>query len=759
LAELAAHQRVVAAAEARPVFLSKAARQAAALERLAARRAAVAAGGGGGAPPAAAAAAAARPPASVGAGGRPGGVPTRGAAAAASAAAASTGAGLTDAERAAIRRHYLREADGEGGRGGGRGGGGGVDSSGATAARRRLAGAGGGGGGGGPAAAASVAGRASDKARFRFEWDASEDTAGAEVDPMYADAAAAAPRAALLFGRARPAGYLSDEDGGGGPPPGGRPAAGAVTAAAAAVAAAAARRPRRPGGGRAADDARHWSAKAVDEMTERDWRIFREDHAIAVRAGGGKSAPRLARSWAETGLPDPLLRLVREVAKYAAPSPIQMAAIPAGLARRDMIGLAETGSGKTAAFVLPLLVHIAGCPPLAGARAADGPYGLVLAPTRELAQQIEAEATRFARPLGLRVTAVVGGLAIEAQGTALRAGAELVVATPGRLVDCLDRRYCVLAQCRYLVLDEADRMVDMGFEPQVRTILDAMPADSRVPLGAAAEAEAAVAAAAAADGAAAAPAGGGSAPTTGGALRRAAAVAGGGGEDDMEPAAPSDSTRLTFMFSATMPPVVERLTRQFLYRPMTVAVGETGRSATAVEQRVEYFSTDARKRQRLAELLRKLEPPIIVFANTKKSVDGVARAIDADTGIRTVVLHSGKAQDAREESLAAFKSGRVAVLVATDVLGRGIDIEGVAHVINFEIPQKIEQYTHRIGRTGRAGRTGVAWSLATAEDKDIFFDLKARLEAAGAHVPPELAKGAGRRAAAGGSAFGSAIID
>lgn len=691
-----------------------------------ASRAGVAGGGGGGG----------GPPRSAARGGGNAAAPV-------STSAAVTG-GLTDAERAAIRRRYLHETDGEGGGGGG----GGTAASGVR-------------GGGGSAAAAGIVVRPSEKARFRFEWDAAEDTAAGEVDPTYADAAAVAPRAALLYGRARPAGYLSDEDDrNGAPPPSGRPRGGGGGGGGAGGAAGTptGRRARRATGART-DDARHWSAKAVLEMTDRDWRIFREDHSIAVRAGGGKAAPRLARSWDETGLPDSILRLVREVARYAAPSPIQMAAIPLGLARRDLIGLAETGSGKTAAFVLPLLVHIAACPPLAGARTADGPYGLVLAPTRELAQQIEAEASRFAGPLGLRVASVVGGLAIEAQGTALRAGAELVVATPGRLVDCLDRRYCVLAQCRFLVLDEADRMVDMGFEPQVRTILEAMPPDSRQPLGGG-TAPGAAAAPAPANAAAAATAPGGALrqpPSS--AVSTAPALAGGGGEDDPHVDGAADTTRLTFMFSATMPPVVERLTHQFLYRPVTVAIGETGGSAAAVEQRVEYFSTDARKRQRLADLLRRLEPPVIVFGNTKKSVDAVARAIDADTGLRTVVLHSGKAQDAREESLAAFKAGRVGVLVATDVLGRGIDIAGVAHVINWELPQKIEQYTHRIGRTGRAGRSGVAWSLATADDRELFFDLKARLEAAGAHVPPELHKGSSRRAAAGGSAFGSAIVD
>eukprot|EP00871_Galdieria_phlegrea_P003225 jgi/Galph1/3903/GphlegSOOS_G2569.1 len=219
-------------------------------------------------------------------------------------------------------------------------------------------------------------------------------------------------------------------------------------------------------------DMRHWSDKTREEMTERDWRIFREDHSIAYRGG---RAPFPARNWKETGLPSALLHSIERIAKYKHPTPIQMAAIPIGLAKRDMIGLAETGSGKTAAFVLPMLVYISQRPPMTPANAAQGPYAIILVPTRELAQQIEEETKKFAGPLGYRVCSVVGGVSIEEQGMKLREGVEIVIATPGRMIDCLERRYCVLNQCDYVVLDEADRMIDMGFEPQVQGVLDAMP--------------------------------------------------------------------------------------------------------------------------------------------------------------------------------------------------------------------------------------------------------------------------------------------
>lgn len=432
-------------------------------------------------------------------------------------------------------------------------------------------------------------------------------------------------------------------------------------------------------------DHRHWSEKPRSEMTDRDWRIFREDYVITVRATNAP-APNPARSWDETGLPRQLLRLVRDVARYEKPSPIQMASIPIGLERRDCIGLAETGSGKTAAFVLPMLVHISNMPRMTLEISARGPYALVLAPTRELALQIEAEATKFAAPLGYRVVHVIGGQSLDAQATELQEGCEIVVCTPGRMVDLLSRQMAALGNCNYLILDEADRMIDMGFEPQLSEILDSMPL--------------------------------------------------------FDPK--SRDRRQTFMFSATMTPPVERIAKTYLHDPIIISVGETGKAADNVNQRVEFFPTENRRRHRFVELLETLQPPILVFVNTKGGCEMVSRFVESNSSVRTVIMHSGKSQDQREKTLEGFKSGRHKVLIATDVVGRGIDIKGVRNVVNFELPRTIEAYTHRVGRTGRAGEKGNAWSLAMEGDVEMFGPLTDLLELSGARVPREIAAGAAR---------------
>lgn len=446
----------------------------------------------------------------------------------------------------------------------------------------------------------------------------------------------------------------------------------------------------------ASSGGRHWSEKKRANMSERDWAIFREDNNIAVR-GGTSEAARPARDWGETGLPSDILHLVCTVAGYEKPSPIQMAAIPVGLRRCDLIGLAETGSGKTAAFVLPMLVHVRNMPRLTAEVAALGPYVLIIAPTRELVLQIESETKKFAVSLGFRVMSVIGGQGLEEQGLTLQSGCEIVVCTPGRMVDLLSRRLAALGNCNYLILDEADRMIDMGFEPQVQQILDAMPVEVAAPER-------------------------------------------GGVDGDVH-----GTRRQTFMFSATMSPVIERLAREYLSKPTVITVGETGKAADAVDQRVEFITSEGKKRERLVKLLNSLEPPVIVFANTKKGCEDVARLIESGCGIRPLVLHSGKSQEQREESLGGFKAGRFGVLVATDVLGRGIDIKGVNHVVNFELPKTIASYTHRIGRTGRAGHKGIAWSLATAADAGMFPDLKAYLEQSDARVCPAIARFSGGR--------------
>ncbi|KAL9678530.1 hypothetical protein QQ045_016374 [Rhodiola kirilowii] len=216
---------------------------------------------------------------------------------------------------------------------------------------------------------------------------------------------------------------------------------------------------------------RHWSQKKLDEMTDRDWRIFREDFNISYK---GSKIPHPMRNWAESKLTPEWLKAVERLG-YNKPSPIQMAAIPLGLQQRDVIGIAETGSGKTAAFVLPMLTYISRLPPMTEENEEEGPYAVVMAPTRELAKQIEDETVKFAHYMGIKVVSIVGGQSIEEQGFKIRQGCEVVIATPGRLIDCLERRYAVLNQCNYVVLDEADRMIDMGFEPQVVGVLEAMP--------------------------------------------------------------------------------------------------------------------------------------------------------------------------------------------------------------------------------------------------------------------------------------------
>lgn len=225
-------------------------------------------------------------------------------------------------------------------------------------------------------------------------------------------------------------------------------------------------------------DDRHWSEKDMDEMTERDWRIFREDYNITIK--GGK-IPNPIRSWKESGFPKEILDIIDGVG-YKEPTPIQRQAIPIGLQNRDIIGVAETGSGKTLAFLIPLLSWIQSLPKIERLEDVDqGPYAIIMAPTRELAQQIEEETVKFGQPLGIRTVVVVGGLSREEQGFRLRMGCEIVIATPGRLIDVLENRYLVLNQCTYIVLDEADRMIDMGFEPDVQKILEYMPVTNLKP--------------------------------------------------------------------------------------------------------------------------------------------------------------------------------------------------------------------------------------------------------------------------------------
>lgn len=440
---------------------------------------------------------------------------------------------------------------------------------------------------------------------------------------------------------------------------------------------------------------KHWSEKSLNEMRERDWRIFKEDFGIASKGG---HIPNPMRSWEESQLPSHLLNIVASVG-YKEPTPIQRAAIPIAMQARDLIGVAVTGSGKTAAFLLPLLVYIDGLPPLTEVTKNDGPYALILAPTRELVQQIETEARKFAGPMGFNVISLVGGHSLDQQAVALRNGAEIIVATPGRLVDCIERRLLVFSQCCYVIMDEADRMIDMGFEEPVNKILEALPVTNEKPDTEEAE----------------------DAQLMQGYL---------GGKDRY---------RQTMMYTATMPTAVEKIARKYLRRPATVTIGNAGEAVNTIEQRVEWVSGEDRRKNRLRDILQRggFAPPIIVFVNIKANCDHIAREIQK-MGFSTVTLYGSKTQDQREKALAQVRNGQVQILVATDLAGRGIDVPDVSLVVNFNMASSIEAYTHRIGRTGRAGKKGVAITFLAEEDKEVMYDLKQMLVKGGAKVPEEL---------------------
>lgn len=512
--------------------------------------------------------------------------------------------------------------------------------------------------------------------KFNFEWSAEEDTSG-DYNPLYQHR-----HEANFFGRGRLAGFGDD----------------VTDSVARKYARALEDRDHEAGGIRAKeilemerrrkeDSTRsqldkHWSEKKLEHMRERDWRIFKEDYNISTKGG---SVPNPMRSWDEASLPGQVMDLVNRVG-YKEPTSIQRAAIPIALQNRDLIGVAVTGSGKTAAFLLPLLVYISELPRIDEFewRKNDGPYAIVLAPTRELAQQIEIEAKKFTQPLGFNVVSIVGGHSLEEQAYSLRDGAEIIIATPGRLVDCIERRLLVLSQCCYVIMDEADRMIDLGFEEPVNKILDALPFSNEKP----------------------------------------------DSEEAEDPRVMSrhiagkDRYRQTMMYTATMPPAVERIARKYLRRPAIITIGGVGEAVDTVEQRVEMVAGEDKRKKRLNDILSSGEfrPPIIVFVNIKRNCDAIAREIK-QMGFSSVTLHGSKTQEQRETALNSVRNGSTDVLVATDLAGRGIDVPDVSLVLNFNMAGTIESYTHRIGRTGRAGKSGVSITFLGNEDVDVMYVL------------------------------------
>jgi ATP-dependent RNA helicase RhlE len=355
------------------------------------------------------------------------------------------------------------------------------------------------------------------------------------------------------------------------------------------------------------------------------------------------------------GLDANILRAVQE-AGYTEPTPIQAAAIPQILAGHDLIGIAQTGTGKTAAFVLPILARLASL--IGASHPRRGIRALVVAPTRELVVQIEENVRAYAKHLPLRMATVYGGVGERPQIEALRTGVDIVVATPGRLLDLMGQRCGDFSGLTFLVLDEADRMLDMGFLPSIRQIVRALP-----------------------------------------------------------------QKRQTLMFSASLSREIESLTHEFQRAPKTVQIGRRANPAETVTQLV-YEVPRHLKPALLVHLLR--DPSlnmVLVFSRMKHSADRIARSLESK-GIRTATLHSNRSQSQRLRALKDFKSGAVRVLVATDIAARGIDVDGISHVVNFDFPMHSEDYVHRIGRTGRAHAVGDAISFVTPEDHDALRSLE-----------------------------------
>ena len=340
--------------------------------------------------------------------------------------------------------------------------------------------------------------------------------------------------------------------------------------------------------------------------------------------------------FADLGIIEPLCRALAAV-DYQQPTPIQTQAIPQLLAGKDLLGIAQTGTGKTAAFAVPLLQRLAQAGPPAGA---DTVRALILAPTRELAIQIGDDFEAYGKHLNLRVATIFGGVGQNPQASALRRGIDVLVATPGRLLDLVGQRLARLDKVSLLVLDEADRLLDMGFIRDVRRIVSTLP-----------------------------------------------------------------KTRQSLLFSATMPDEVAALAREILRDPVRIDVSPKTVTVDLTDQHV-VFVENGDKRQVLTKLLR--EPAVtraIVFTRTKHGANRVAQQLDRD-GIAAEAIHGNKSQNARQRALESFKNGKTWVLVATDIAARGIDIDAVSHVFNFELPHEPESYVHRIGRTGRAGAYG-----------------------------------------------------
>ncbi|WP_329740978.1 DEAD/DEAH box helicase [Dyella sp. A6] len=361
-------------------------------------------------------------------------------------------------------------------------------------------------------------------------------------------------------------------------------------------------------------------------------------------------------SFESLGLAPALLRALAEQG-YAEPTPIQAAAIPVVLEGHDLLAAAQTGTGKTAAFALPLLQRLADTP-----ATTRKPRALVLTPTRELAAQIDDNLRAYARHLKVRSTVIFGGVGMNPQINALRRGVDVIIATPGRLIDHMQQRTVDLSGIEVLVLDEADRMLDMGFLPALKRVLSALPA-----------------------------------------------------------------ARQTLLFSATFAAPIKALAMQFMHQPREVSVTPPNTVTQLITHRVHPVDAERKRDLLLHVLSEDSRRQTLVFSRTKHGADKLVKFLEA-SGLRAAAIHGNKSQNARTRALGDFKSGRITVLVATDIAARGIDIDQLPVVINYDLPMVAEDYVHRIGRTGRAGAEGLALSLVSHDESGLLRDIRRLLD-------------------------------
>ena len=384
----------------------------------------------------------------------------------------------------------------------------------------------------------------------------------------------------------------------------------------------------------------------------------------------GSFAPKPVCSFAHFGLDDQLMKQIIKC-EYTQPTPIQAQALPVALSGRDLIGVAKTGSGKTAAYLWPLLVHIMDQRDL---KAGEGPIGLILAPTRELSQQIYTEAKKFAKVYNIQVVCVYGGGNKWQQSQDLEAGAEIVVATPGRMIDMIKMKVTNFTRVTFLVLDEADRQFDLGFEAQVRSICNHIRSD-----------------------------------------------------------------RQTLLFSATFKKKIEKLARDVLTDPIKIIHGGSGEANEDITQKVVIFNDACDKWNWLNSHLVEFTSSgsVIIFVTRKANADELAANLKAKD-VQVLLIHGDLDQGTRNQTITAFKKKEAPILVATDVAARGLDIPHVRTVVNYDVARDIDTHTHRIGRTGRAGEKGLAFTLVTEKDKEFAGHLVRNLEGANQEVSPEL---------------------